>query len=250
MNQSRTYTKGAKFGKKLKGAVELDRSGIIRPVNSIEYSMFFDAPDDQEQEGSCTAHGTAATGEMFDYKRTGRKQEFSRQAIYTQSKVDNLSGAEDMQDDGAFVSDALSVLKTHGYVLESDWPYDQDHLLKPVPPELWHTDFKIKNFVEVPSDISGMQLALLKHGPIVVGLNWAYEWEDGVPQNGMLSPNPQNVAGGHCVVITGFSDTKQAFRIRNSWGTSWANNGYCWMPFSVQRNAPEFWFTDLYTLEV
>ena len=39
--------------------------------------------------------------------------------------------------------------------------------------------------------------------------------------------------GGHAVPIIGYDDTKKAFLIENSWGTSWGNNGFFYMPYSV-----------------
>jgi len=31
----------------------------------------------------------------------------------------------------------------------------------------------------------------------------------------------------HCVLIVGWNDEKNTYRIKNSWGTDWGNNGYC-----------------------
>lgn len=35
----------------------------------------------------------------------------------------------------------------------------------------------------------------------------------------------------NCVVAVGYDDSRQAFKIRNSWGSDWALNGYFWMPY-------------------
>lgn len=39
------------------------------------------------------------------------------------------------------------------------------------------------------------------------------------------------VLGGHAMVITGYDDGRQAFRIRNSWGPRWADGGSVWMGY-------------------
>ncbi len=45
--------------------------------------------------------------------------------------------------------------------------------------------------------------------------------------------NPASgVAGGHCIVIVGYDNTKQAWLIRNSWGTGWGMAGYCWFHYN------------------
>ena len=61
----------------------------------------------------------------------------------------------------------------------------------------------------------------------------------------MPMPTPdENVAGGHAVCAVGFDDNKQAFIVRNSWGTSWGANGYFYMPYAFISNeeyASDFW---------
>ena len=41
------------------------------------------------------------------------------------------------------------------------------------------------------------------------------------------------------MLIVGYSDAKQVFIVRNSWGTHWGDNGYCYMPYDYAGN-PEF----------
>ncbi|MDW8018250.1 MAG: C1 family peptidase [Thermus sp.] len=40
----------------------------------------------------------------------------------------------------------------------------------------------------------------------------------------------------HAMLMVGYDDSKQAFRVKNSWGTSWNEGGYVWMSYEfVQR---------------
>ena len=50
--------------------------------------------------------------------------------------------------------------------------------------------------------------------------------------------------GGHAVAIIGFSDSKKAFLIQNSWSEDWGKNGRFWLPYSFALNpneADDFW---------
>lgn len=55
--------------------------------------------------------------------------------------------------------------------------------------------------------------------------------------------------GGHAVLCTGYDDKRQAFRIKNSWGTGWKDKGYFWMPYSFITSSycSDFWTLELIT---
>jgi C1A family cysteine protease len=77
--------------------------------------------------------------------------------------------------------------------------------------------------------------------------------------NGGKIPFPSDkdtVDGGHAVIAVGYDDdmkitnvgpngptTKGAFLIRNSWGTTWGDAGYGWLPYEylLQELAVDWW---------
>lgn len=40
----------------------------------------------------------------------------------------------------------------------------------------------------------------------------------------------------HAMVLSGYDDSKHAFRVRNSWGTSWGDNGSIWVDYDFFMN--------------
>lgn len=76
--------------------------------------------------------------------------------------------------------------------------------------------------------------ALAQGKPVVAGLSVRrnffnlkkghYWW----PELGDTAP-----AGGHAMVVVGYDDKKQAFRLMNSWGKNWGDGGFIWIKYKV-----------------
>lgn len=82
-------------------------------------------------------------------------------------------------------------------------------------------------------DMDPMVEALLSVGPVVVGVNW---------YGSMFDPNYKgiikvsgSVAGGHALIVNGVNTERELFRLKNSWGREWGENGYAWISFSDMR---------------
>ena len=48
--------------------------------------------------------------------------------------------------------------------------------------------------------------------------------------------NPGMMHANHAMVITGYDDGKHAFRVRNSWGAAWGDNGSIWIDYDYFTN--------------
>ncbi|MDB5284824.1 MAG: peptidase papain [Bacteroidota bacterium] len=49
----------------------------------------------------------------------------------------------------------------------------------------------------------------------------------------MPNDNPNNI--NHAVIIVGWDDSKGAWLVRNSWGTWWGIQGYCWIKYNYNN---------------
>ncbi len=61
----------------------------------------------------------------------------------------------------------------------------------------------------------------------------------------MPLPQPQEaMLGGHAIAIVGYDDSKQMFTFQNSWGSSWGDKGFGYLPYSYLTNpqlSSDFW---------
>lgn len=66
------------------------------------------------------------------------------------------------------------------------------------------------------------------YSPVVVGTVWRMGMFYPDPKTGLLTVAGE-VAGGHAYRIVQYSDTRDAYRIVNSWGRSWGQGGRAWI---------------------
>lgn len=73
---------------------------------------------------------------------------------------------------------------------------------------------------------------VLTVGPAVIGINW-YEDMFDADEEGKRPLNVSGgIAGGHALLVLGYSRQETAFRLLNSWGESWGAKGRAWLTFS------------------
>jgi len=82
-------------------------------------------------------------------------------------------------------------------------------------------------------DINVMINTVLTVGPVVVGTNW-YTNMFYPDRNGLIKIGG-NIAGGHAYEINGVDTVKQLFRIKNSWGRSWGQQGRVYISFADMK---------------
>ena len=88
-----------------------------------------------------------------------------------------------------------------------------------------------ENYAMIGSFLA-LKYAIIVNGPCIGGLlvkdqvNWDF-W------------NGSENFGGHAIAIVGYD--KDGLIIRNSWGKSFGNNGYCHMPYSDFSKFFELW---------
>jgi cathepsin L len=80
---------------------------------------------------------------------------------------------------------------------------------------------------EVPT-VAQLKSALVTHGPLAVAVRVTPAFQ--AYTAGVFNQNDTGWIN-HGVVIVGWDDSKGAWRIRNSWGTGWGDNGYMWIKY-------------------
>jgi C1A family cysteine protease len=192
---------------------------------------------DQGQLGSCTANAIASgLREYLELSATGKSESLSRLFLYYYERV--LEGTVNY-DAGAQIRDGMKVLQKQGVCPESEAPYNIVEFKKTpsVTAQVDAAKHRISEYHRVTC-LSALKTALAQGKPVVVGFYVFESFEGDVAARTGVIPMPkrgERRLGGHAVLAVGYSDPHGWVIIRNSWGTGWGDQGYCYMPYPVFR---------------
>ncbi len=212
---------------------------------------------DQGQLGSCTSFcGTEAYEILYYYGHGSFPTTLSPAFLYYCERV-KILGEKITADNGAYMVDIPEVLQKYGVCLESLYPYpssDKSTAYKTAPATADFTNAlnyvigpKSTNYALINSgDTAAVKNLLRNNIPVMMGLNVydnsKYQYFEGLNStNNTYNPLTSTGAlaqgvsllGGHATPIVGYDETKKAFLVQNSWGTSWGKAGFYYMPYSV-----------------
>ena len=155
---------------------------------------------DQGATGTCVGHGWAAwlQGAPLMTKTGMNPFQIYDEAIVNDEFSDN--DIDPTRQFGTSVRAGVKVLQAHGHVMNYLWAQSVEDIRS------WH---------------------LADQGCIVLGIDWYADMME-TDQNGFIHASGEWV-GGHCIKTTGWSDTRDAVRLQNSWGVTWGQFGRAWL---------------------
>jgi C1A family cysteine protease len=202
--------------------------------------------ENQGELGSCVGNGVVGALEFLQIRNGQSLVDLSRLFVYYNSRL--MHQAQD-KDEGTYIHLAMGTLSAIGTCTELKWPYDISKAF--VKPTWGSYREAYVNKIDSYYRISGsgdvrdefIKRALQSNHVVVFGMtvDQAYiDYEGGI----VAMPKSVRVnSGGHCQVIVGYDDTKRCWIVRNSWGTSWGEFGYAYVPYTYldASEANDFW---------
>jgi C1A family cysteine protease len=217
--------------------------------------------EDQGELGSCTANAGVALVEYFERRAFGRHLDGSRLFVYKATRnLMHVTG-----DTGAYLRTTMKALACFGTPPEDYWPYKITQF--DVEPAAFlyafASDFKAITYyrLDPPGTTPANVLANIKSNlsaglPSMFGFTVYHSIGQAATTGKIPFPSAgESVLGGHAIAAVGFDDaititnsdngstTVGALLIRNSWGTSWGDRGYGWLPYEyvLRRVAVDWW---------
>ena len=196
---------------------------------SVDLSDKLPPVGNQGMQQSCVAWAIAYALKGYQEKlESGQQMKFSPSFIYNQ--INNGLNAPTQ------VTDALNVLSQQGVCPYDDMPYDQnDWVTKPSQQASSDAKkFRIDYWRKINhTDIKEVKAHLAAGYPVVIG---AYVSNEFINNGKEIWKDPGTREGGHCMLLVGYDDAKNAFKVMNSWGTEWGDNGFGWIDYTLFTN--------------
>ena len=205
----------------------------------VDLSSDMPQVQDQGRQQSCVAWSTSYALKGFSEKRKRNiSLLFSPSFVYNQ-----INGGK---DEGSYFEDALNVLSQQGTALLEDMPYDPGNYTRQPTPEIKQKakPFTILKWQRINTqDMKEVKMHLKRGFPVIIGAHvdegFRAGKKDGTQEYVWERPSGKPI-GDHAMVVVGFDDSKNAFRVMNSWGTYWGNDGYCWINYEhFQKVVPQ-----------
>ncbi|QUQ69684.1 C1 family peptidase [Kutzneria sp. CA-103260] len=213
---------------------------------------------DQGQIGSCTANAIAGAFE-FSLRKQGLA-DFTPSRLFIYYNERAMEGSVGT-DSGAQIRDGVKSVAKQGVCPETEWPYEaipadaNGHFPAgsreaTKPSNACYQDAlksRATTYQRVVTTLDQLRGCLAAGYPFVFGFSVYESFESQQVADSGVVPMPgpsEQLLGGHAVLAVGYDDASQRFLVRNSWGTSWGQQGHFTMPYAylTERSlSSDFW---------
>ncbi|GIX79291.1 cathepsin L [Caerostris extrusa] len=207
------------------GSTFLTPSNIAFPKNVNWTDKGYVTPvKDQGSCGSCWSFSATGALEGQHFRKTGKLVSLSEQNLVDCSGKYGNEGCNGGLMDQAFAY----IQENHGIDTEESYPYKAKQ---------GRCHYKKQNrgatdtgFVDVPSgDETKLMQAVATMGPLSVAIDASHESFQFYSKGVYNEPECSSQELDHGVLVVGYGTTKQGddyWIVKNSWGTSWGEDGY------------------------
>lgn len=212
--------------------------------SEYDISNFLPEVKSQGTQGSCVAWAAGyylkSFHENYEDVENGilsMDNEMSPSYIYNQIKVSDCSG-------GSVVQAALDTIVSQGIVDLNIMAYNEFEC-DTQPTELAKTLAeinKIESYLYLDEDLVFEQTKahLLNDQPVVIAITIDRSYFGARDEDGIYVYRKfKDGDGGHAMLVVGYNDDMNAFKVVNSWGKGWGNNGFVWIDYSAWKQAAD-----------
>ena len=223
-----------------KATIEIDSTNVI--PTQYDVSDYLPQVRSQGIQGSCVAWATGyylksyqENYESFQNGILNSDFEMSPAYIYNQIKQGDCGA-------GSVVQHALDTIVNQGIVSGAIMIYNENEC-DTQPNDLQKVlaqPNKIETYFYLDEDLVYEQTkaSLLNDQPVVIAMTIDRSYFGARDENGeYVYRKFKNADGGHAMLVVGYDDDRNAFKVVNSWGKSWGNQGFVWIDYKAFQDA-------------
>ncbi len=197
------------------------------PVTGKQITM----PPVQNQggEGSCVAFAVGYNARSVEWHNTNKELvTFSPEHLFNQVKFPGGCNV------GTAMQTALEFIMGNGILPWAAMPYDATNGCDLGPTDVQKQQaftYKIDGYFKMYTTDTGMIKGMIRQNkPVIISI-LADNYFMNAKEDFIWNSYSGSGSVGHCVVIKGYDDGRQAYRIMNSWGENWGGKGECWLGY-------------------
>ena len=228
-----------------------EESGIETLPPKVDLRPWMTKVEDQSQTNSCSANATAGAYEYLMKRHLGDAgYDVSRMFMYFNGRSD---AADEIADEGAALGDVIAGLQQAGACSERTWPFDVKRVNEQPNDNAFEeaAQFLVEDVQQIPTELDAWKSALALGSPIIFGLKLFGSFDKHRKPGLVPAPTKTETGreshGGHAMLCVGYSDADNVFIVRNSWGESWGDKGYCYIPYAYVMSE-DYNFGDSWTI--
>ena len=237
----------------IKPSLPDDRDYIYRSDNtevlreSVDLREWDTIVESQDSLGSCSSNAITNAYELCVNRMYSEYfTHLSRLFIYYNTR--NEFG-DIQKDNGMFLRDGMKSLNKFGVCSELLWPYIINNF-DDKPSEECYEDAKKRKILKYQKLISIYYITevLNSNKPVVFGMEIYDSFmnlNDRISTVNLPSRKEKSL-GGHAMCMVGYDSEKRLFLAKNSFGSNWGDNGYCWISYDyLRQEGYDIWTFDI-----
>lgn len=238
-------------GLDLLGRDELEQLPVVEPPDvpnlpaQVDLRPDFPPPGDQGGLGSCVAFATTYALRSYLERKADGKPLVNASGAADPSRVFSpaftYNNIPRGPNGGSTFPYALSFLRKYGALPWQEAPYDGTQVGPPADTtqlkraESW----RIGGWGRVDVKTRDLKAFLATGVPVLFGAMVDQGFQEAKAGH-VWKAKVEPVLGGHAMVLVGYDDAKNAFRVQNSWSTAWGEGGTGWIDYSwFQKSVDE-----------